>query len=83
MVIHAGLSSELAPLLVPFVEVSVSHDEGVYLLDGFGPSLGRDELVFEVGLELCLLRSSGLKVRRAQMTFAMSRVAEVFGVSKD
>ena len=53
MVIHAGSSSELAPLLVPFVEVSVSHDEGVYLLNGFGLSLRRDELVFEVSLELC------------------------------
>ena len=52
MVIHVGSSSELAPLLVPFVEVSVSHDEGVYLLDGFSLSLRRDELVLEVGLEL-------------------------------
>ena len=30
-----------------------------------------------------VLRSSGLKVRRAQVDFATSRMAEVFGVSKD
>ena len=52
LVIHAGSSCELAPLLVPFVEVSVSHDEGVYLFDGFGLCLGRDELLFEVSFEL-------------------------------
>ena len=30
-----------------------------------------------------MLRSSGLKVRRAQVDFATSRMAEVFGVFKD
>ena len=30
-----------------------------------------------------VLRSSGLKVRRAQRVFATSRMAEVFGISKD
>ena len=52
MVVHAGSSRELALLLVPFVEVSVSYGKGMYLFDGFGLGLGQDELLLEVGFEL-------------------------------
>ena len=37
----------------------------------------------ELQVPFRVLRSSGLKVRRAQVDFATSEMAEVFGVSKD